>query len=114
MRFALRTAAVLAALVLFAGSAAADKPKKCSLSFNKVTKIGAYEFQPGEYTLQLHGHDPAVVFADASGNETPVEAKVSAGDSKWDHTEVLSNTTDGVRQVVEVRIGGSKTSVAFR
>jgi len=42
-----------------------------------------------------------------------LDAKVESGDRKFDSTEIRSAQVDGASQIREIRIGGTKTRIAF-
>jgi hypothetical protein len=91
-------------------AASADQSFKFSLS--DVSKIGTAELKPGEYKVVVDA--PKVVLTDLkSGKSITLEAKVENMDEKFDRTEVHSSRVDGVSQIKEIRIGGSKTKIAF-
>lgn len=114
MRFAVRAIAILAALGFFAGSAGADNPKTYRITLSNPSKIGPHDFQPGEYKLVVDTHDPKVIFTHLrTGEDISLEAKVETGDQKYDSTAIRSTTESGVRRIIEIRIGGSNTRVAF-
>ena len=110
MKNVMRCLAILAAIGLVAGSALADQSYRITLS--TVSKIGNIEFKPGEYKLVID--TPKVSLTNLnSGKAVELEAKVEDAETKTDHTAIHSTKVDGVAQISEIRIGGSKTRIAF-
>jgi len=109
----MRCLAILFAVAVFYGSARGDEPKQYRITLDRVAKIGATEFQPGEYKLLVDA--PKVRFTELkSGKEVEIEAKVEAEESKFEHTMIHSRMgDDGIRKISEIRIGGSKTKIVF-
>jgi hypothetical protein len=109
MKNVMRCLAILAAIGLVAGSAFADQTYRITLSTD--SKIGNLEFKAGEYKVV---DAPKVLLTDVnSGKAVEIEAKVEEADTKHDRTEIHSKLVDGVSQISEIRIGGSKTRFAF-
>jgi len=112
----LKCLAFAVALGFFAGDAQGDKPKTCQIRISTVSKIGTHELQPGDYRVAVHMHDPKPMahFTNLqTGDEFQLEAKVEVVGEKFDNTEVHADTVDGVKQIREIRIGGSRTRVVF-
>jgi len=110
MKIIVKCLAALFAIGLVAGSAYADQSYRITLS--KVSKIGNIEFQPGEYKLVVDA--PKVRFTNTdSGKTVELEAKVEESDTKSTLTEIQFTRADGVHKIKEIRIGGSKTRIAF-
>ena len=110
MTIMVKCLAALFAIGLVAGSAYADQSYRITLS--KVSKIGNIEFQPGEYKLIVDA--PKVRLTNAnSGKTVELEAKVDEAATKSTLTEIQSTSSEGVRRIKEIRIGGSKTRIAF-
>lgn len=114
MSFHFRVLAITVAMGFLAASAIADQPKSYRISIGSVSKIGAAEFQPGNYNLVVDSHDPKVKFTEVSSGKTiELEAKVEVTDRKFDSTQIYSIRSDGTNRITEIRIGGSKTRVGF-
>jgi len=110
MKSIMKYLAIVAVFGLVAGSAYADQSYRITLS--SVSKIGNIEFKPGEYKLVVD--TPKVRFTDLNtGKEVELAAKVEQAAEKNDHTAIHSKSVDGVAQISEIRIGGSKTRIAF-
>ena len=110
MKIIVKCLAVLFAIALVAGSAYADQSYRITLS--SVSKIGNNEFKPGEYKLVVDA--PKVRLTELnSGKAVELEAKVEDSDTKFDQTAIHSTRVDGVSKISEIRIGGSKTRIAF-
>jgi len=110
MKNVMRCLGILAAIGLVAGIAFADQSYRITLSTD--SKIGNLEFKAGEYKLVVDA--PKVRLTQAnSGKAVELEAKVEEADTKHDQTQIHSTRVDGVSQISEIRIGGSKTRIAF-
>ncbi len=102
--------AILLAFGLLTVAANADQNYRITL--NAASKIGNAELQPGEYKVAVDA--PKVVLTELkTGKSVELEAKIENMDEKFDRTEVHSNVVDGVNRINEIRIGGSKTKLAF-
>ena len=110
MKNVMRCVAILAAIGLVAGSAFADQSYRITLGTD--SKIGNLEFKAGEYKLVVDAAKVRLTQAN-SGKAVELEAKVEEADTKHDQTEIHSKLVDGVSQISEIRIGGSKTRIAF-
>ena len=95
---------------LLPAGASADEPKTYKISVASQSKIGGSELQPGEYKLVVDA--PKVQFLKGK-DAVDVNAKVETADAKFEHTAITTKVVDGVRQIVEIRIGGSKTRLMF-
>ena len=105
---------MLAMSALVIGSARADDPKGYRINLS-AARIGTTDVDAGEYRLLVHRDEPKVQLMDGrTGELTDFAAKVETVQSKFDNTEVLSRTADGVKQIVEIRIGGTKLRVDFQ
>jgi hypothetical protein len=114
MSIMMKSLAIVIALGFFAGSASADSPKSYRISLSTVSKIGTVELQPGDYKLLVDTHNPKVQFTEVNGGKTiELEAKVETVETKFESTAIHSNRADGTNRIIEIRIGGSKTKVAF-
>ena len=102
--------AILLAFGFLTVAASADQSLRFTLS--DVSRIGTTDLKPGEYKVVVDA--PKVVLTDLkSGKSIQLEAKVENMDEKFDRTEIHSSRVDGVSQIKEIRIGGSKTKIAF-
>jgi hypothetical protein len=102
--------AILLAFGFLTATAIADQSYRITLS--DASKIGNAELKPGDFKLVVDA--PKVVLTELkTGKSIEVEAQVENMDEKFDRTEIHSNRVDGVSQINEIRIGGSKTRIAF-
>ena len=102
--------AILLALGFLTPAASADE--SCRFTLTNTSRIGNAELRPGEYKLVIDA--PKVVLTELNtGKSIELEANVENVDKKFDRTEIHSKQVDGVSQISEIRIGGSKTKVAF-
>ena len=102
--------AILLAFGFLTATARADQSYRFSLS--TASKIGNAELRPGDYKLVVDA-SKVVLTELSTGKSIEVAAKVEDMDQKIAATEVHSNEVDGVSQIREIRIGGSKTKIAF-
>jgi hypothetical protein len=110
MKSIIKYLAIVAVFGLVAGSAYADQRYRITLS--SVSKIGNTEFKPGEYKMVVEA--PKVRFTHLNtGKEVELAAKVVQAVEKNEHTTIHSKSVDGFAQISEIRIGGSKTRIAF-
>jgi hypothetical protein len=105
---------VFAVSGLVVGTAYGDKPKGYSVTLTEG-KIGASDFDRGEYKVLIHRDEMKAELMDVrTGDMFDVTGKVETADSKFEHTEVYSRNVDGVKQITEIRIGGTPFRVDFR
>ena len=104
--------AILLAAGFLAPSATADQSKSYRVTIANGTKVGQTELQAGEYRLIVD--EPKVRFIEVkTGKAVELEAKIETGERKFDSTEVHTSKVDGASQLRQIRIGGTKTSIAF-
>ncbi len=102
--------AILLVAAFLVPAASADESYKFNLG--KGYKIGSSELQAGDYRLVVGG--PKLVLTEVkTGKTVEFAAKVENSDKKFGSTEVHSKKVDGVNQISEIRIGGSKTKVVM-
>jgi len=102
--------AILLAFGFLTAAASADQSFRFTLS--RASKIADAELQPGDYKL-IVGAPKVVLTEPKTGNSIELQAKVESADQKFDRTEIYSKQVDGVPQISEIRIGGSKTRITF-
>lgn len=104
----------LAISALTIGTAQADKPKGYTVTIPEG-RIGSNDIEAGEYKLLIHRDEMKAEVVDVdTGERCDVSGKVETADSKFPRTEVLTQTTDGVKRISEIRIGGTSFKVNFR
>ena len=102
--------AVLLAIGFLTAVASADQSYRITLS--DTSRIGAAELKAGEYKMVVDA--PSVVLTElATGKSIKLDAKIANLDQKVERTEVHSNRVDGIAQIKEIRLGGSKTKISF-
>jgi hypothetical protein len=105
---------VLAMSGLIGGAAYGDGPKSYRVTLSD-THVGAAALGAGDYQVLIHSDGVKVQLMEIkSGNVIDVAATVQVGDEKFRSTEVHSQNVDGVQQLTEIRIGGTKLRVDFR
>ena len=104
----------LAIAGLTIATARADKPARYPVSLQE-SKIGTTQVKTGEYRLLVHRDEAKVQLMNLkTGDVVDLAAKVEDGPEKFSNTEVHAQEVNGVRQVLEIRIGGTKLRVDFR
>lgn len=108
------TVLVLAIAVL-ASSVAAGTPdvKTYKLILANPSKIGGNQLAPGEYKLAVDTASVRVIEV-KTGKSVEVTAKVEAGAEKFSNTAITSQKVDGINEIREIRLGGSKILIAFQ
>lgn len=105
---------MLAVLGLLTVATYGDEPKGYRVMLSDA-KIGAAELKAGEYKMLVHRDEPKVSLVEArTGHAIDAVARVESVDKKFDRTEVYSQEMNGVRQISEIRIGGTKLRIDFR
>jgi type 1 fimbria pilin len=104
--------AVVLSIAFLAAVAAGDQSKSYRITISSASKIGTTEFKPGDYELVVN--QPKVRFTEIrTGKSVELEAKVDNLEEKVESTTIHSETVDGVSMIRQIRIGGSKTRIAF-
>ena len=107
-------ALVLVMCGLIVGPARADRPKGYGIALSDA-RIGATAVGTGEYRLLVHRDEPKVqLMVMRTGEVLDLAAKVENTESKYQRTEIISETVDGVKQIREIRIGGARLRLDFR
>lgn len=101
---------LLLALSFFIPTASADESYRLTLS--GASKIGKAELRSGDYKLVVDA-GKIVLTEVKTGESVEIQAKVENVDKKFATTEVHSKQVDGVSLISEIRVGGSKTKIAF-
>jgi hypothetical protein len=104
--------AMVLSIGFLAAVAAADQPKSYRITISTPSKIGATELNRGDYRVQVD--QPKVRFTEVkTGKTVEFEVKVENLEAKIPSTTIQSQNVDGVSMIREIRIGGSKTKIAF-
>ena len=74
------------------------------------TQFGGSEIKPGEYKLEVNG-GKARLYDKKQSVEAPV--KMESTGEKFSATSVRYATEGGTHKVVEIRLGGTNTRLAF-
>lgn len=113
MKIKMTCLAVLLAFGFLTVMASGDQSKSYRITLSDSLKVGSAQLQPGEYKLVVDA--PKVRFTELkTGESVELEAIVENVDRKFSDTAVHSQRVDGVSQLKEIRIGGSKTKIAFQ
>jgi hypothetical protein len=111
MRFKSTLILLSAALFVLIGQALADKIYQFTIT--DTAKAGSVQLKPGDYHLVLD--NSRVYFKELkTGKTLDVNANIDeSATEKFRRTEVLSRQLEGVTLITEIRLGGTKTKVAF-
>jgi hypothetical protein len=103
------------ALAVLASALAAGTPsiKTYRISLANPSKVGANQLAPGDYRLAVDTASVRVTEL-KTGKSVEVAAKVETGEKKFNHTAVTSQKVDGVDEIREIRLGGTKILIAFQ
>ena len=85
--------------------------KSYSFTLAEPTKMGGVTLKPGEYEVALKGTEAVVTFE--SGKSYKAAVKVEQSDKKFDQTQAVSSTKDGVDSLKEIDLEGSATKLEF-
>ena len=105
---------IAAAFSLLVAASYADEPKGYRVVLPSAN-IGTSAFDSGEYRLLVHRDEPKIgLMALRNGDVIEVAGTVEDVGKKFDRTEIYSSEVDGVKQINEIRIGGTKVRIEFR
>jgi hypothetical protein len=104
---------ILLSIALFISIEPAMADKSYELVISSAAKVGSVQLPPGEYKLVLD--DSSAHFtALNSGEEFEVLAKIDdTAEKKFEHTAIHFTRATGENLITEIRLGGTKTRVAF-
>ena len=104
---------VLLSIALFVSIEPAMADKSYRVTMTSAAKVGSVQLQPGEYTLVLD--NSKVRFTEVNtGKEFEVTAKIDdTAEKKFESTAIHSTRAEGATLITEIRLGGTKTRVAF-
>lgn len=105
---------ILALLGLAHSSAYGDEPKSYQVALPEA-RIGRLDLYAGEYKLLVHRDEGRVQILEIlTGAVVDLAGKVEYADSKFKRTEVHWQGRSKVRQITEIRIGGTTIRLNFR
>lgn len=108
-----RFCVALAFSALMASTSYADKPKGYSVNLPEA-RIGTSDFDRGEYKLLIHRDELKAEVQDIkTGDVLDVAGKVQVAEAKFERTEVTTSEVDGVKRIVEIRLGGTPFRIDF-
>lgn len=94
--------------------ARADDPKSYSVALAPM-RVGTIDLQKGDYQLLIHRDDmTAQLRSMKTGDVIDLPAKVTTADQKYSSTEIHTQDENGVKRVIEIRIGGTAYRIAFQ
>jgi hypothetical protein len=99
---------------VIASPAYADAPKQYGISLSEA-RIGTTAVDGGQYKLLVHRDEPKVqLMVVRTGEILDLTGKVENTESKYQRTEIISETADGVKLIREIRVGGARLRLDFR
>lgn len=105
---------ILALLGVARSSAYGDEPKGYRVALPEA-RIGRLDLYAGEYKLLVHRDDSSVQLQElGTGKVVDLAGKVEDAGSKFKRTEVRCESVNSVRQITEIRIGGTAIRLTFR
>lgn len=106
---------LVAALAALSSSALAGtpNPKTYTISLSYAAKLGSNQLAPGDYKLAIDTASVRVVEL-KTGKAFEVAAKVETGEKKFEGTAITTQKVDGIAEIREIRLGGTKIQVDFR
>ena len=102
----LRTVVMFTMLGLSIASA-----KTYQVTIDNEMKAGSVTLKPGTYNMKVDASK--VMFTDNAGKSVEATGKVVTGDKKFDNTMVDSKQVNGVAEIKEIDLGGTKTKIQF-
>ncbi|MDR3703940.1 MAG: hypothetical protein P4L56_30105 [Candidatus Sulfopaludibacter sp.] len=103
------------ALAVLASALVAGTPnlKTYRITLANPSRIGSNQLAPGDYKLAVDTASVRVTEL-KTGKSVEASAKVETGEEKFNHTAVTSQKVDGVNEIREIRLGGTKILIAFQ
>jgi hypothetical protein len=103
---------IAAAALLSAGSPTVSKEFR--LTLREAIVIGTQQLQAGDYRLTVDDAVSKVTLRHAgSGNSFDLNVKIENGERKFDQTLVHTDSASGQRQLKQINLGGTKTTLSF-
>lgn len=107
-RLSLVMATVAFGLTILSGAATAAS--KYTVTFDRPAVVAGMELKPGDYHVTVEG---AKVTISDGKQTTQADAEVRTEDRKFSSTTVRYDTGDGKFNVVQIRLGGTRTVLEF-
>jgi hypothetical protein len=85
--------------------------KTYEITIDNAMKAGTVTLKPGRYNMKVDA--AKVMFTDDSGKSVEATGKVVTADKKFDNTMVDSKQVNGVAEIREIDLGGTKTKIQF-
>jgi len=85
--------------------------KSYQVTIDNEMKAGNVTLKPGTYNMKVDA--PKVVFTDSAGKSMEATGKLVPSDKKFDNTVVDSKQVNGIAEVQEIDLGGTKTKLRF-
>lgn len=86
--------------------------KSYEILLDSPAKVGNMDLRPGKYSVFLMD-DSKIRFTDASGKSVEASGTVSNVDKKFPSTLVDTKQVNGVTQIEEIDLGGTRTKIMF-
>jgi len=104
---------VFRSLILFTGLCLSiASAKTYEITLDSAVKAGSVELKAGKYNLALM-EDSKIRFTSANGQSVETSAKLSTVDKKFPSTQIDLKQLNGVSQINEIDLGGTKTKIQF-
>lgn len=104
---------VLAMFGLTISIARGDKPKGYRITLTE-TRLGTLAVEEGDYQVLVHRDESKVEIRQIkTGEMIDTAAKLETAESKFERTEVYTQNVNGVKKLMEIRIGGTPYRVTF-
>lgn len=104
--------AVFAALlsVSFGGT---PKTKTFKINLTSTARLGANQLAPGDYTIAIDTASVRLVEV-KTGKSFEIAAKVGTSEKNFNGTAITTEQVDGIAEIREIHVGGTKIQVDFR
>jgi hypothetical protein len=103
------------ALAVLASALVAGNPnlKTYKVSLANPSKIGSNQLAPGDYKLAVDTASVRVTEV-KTGKSVEVAARIETGEAKFRNTAITAQRVNGIDEIREIRLGGSKILIAFQ
>jgi len=85
--------------------------KTYEITIDNEMKAGTVTLKPGKYNLKVN--EAKVMFTDDAGKSVEATGKLVTTGKKFDNTIVDSKQVNGVAEIQEIDLGGTKTKIQF-
>jgi hypothetical protein len=104
---------MLRSLILFAAlGLSIAGAKSYQILLDTPAKIGSMDLKPGTYSVAIMDNSK-IRFTDATGKAVEASATIGTAEKKFASTLVDTFKVNGVTQIREIDLGGTKTKIQF-